>query len=56
MAEVLYASGLAEYIERRIQYWEDLKESVGADGSLRADGSTDITGILETALWTAVAG
>ncbi|RHZ57209.1 hypothetical protein CDV55_105785 [Aspergillus turcosus] len=53
---ILHASGLAEYIERKIQDWEDLKQSGGADGSLRPDGSRDITRILETALWTAVTG
>lgn len=56
VAEVLHASGLAEYIERKIRDWQDLKQSGGADGSLRQDGSTDISRILETALWTAVAG
>ncbi|GIK02897.1 hypothetical protein Aspvir_006960 [Aspergillus viridinutans] len=48
VAEILHASGLAEYIERKIQDWEDLKQSGGTDG--------DVTRILNTALWTAVAG
>ncbi|EAW22743.1 uncharacterized protein NFIA_014330 [Aspergillus fischeri NRRL 181] len=56
VAEILHASGLAEYIERKIQDWEDLKQSGGADGSFRPDGSTDVTRILNTALWTAFAG
>ncbi|GIJ83899.1 hypothetical protein Asppvi_002730 [Aspergillus pseudoviridinutans] len=56
VAEILHASGLAEYIERKIQDWEDLKQSGETDGALRPDGSTDITRILNTALWTAVAG
>ncbi|GFF84565.1 hypothetical protein IFM47457_06523 [Aspergillus lentulus] len=51
VAEILHASGLAEYIERKIQDWEDLKQSGGTDGALRPDGSTDVTRILNTALW-----
>ncbi|GFF27081.1 hypothetical protein IFM58399_01600 [Aspergillus lentulus] len=56
VAEILHASGLAEYIERKIQDWEDLKQSGGTDGALRPDGSTDVTRILNTALWSAVEG
>ncbi|PKX94237.1 uncharacterized protein P174DRAFT_460334 [Aspergillus novofumigatus IBT 16806] len=56
VAEILHASGLAQYIESKIQDWVDLKQSGGTDGSLRPDGSTDVTRILNTALWAAVAG
>lgn len=53
VAEILNASGMSGYIERKLRDWEDLKE-IADKGSLREDGATDITRILNTALWQRV--
>lgn len=55
VAEIIHAADLSHYIWEKIRDWRDLKKYSGTDGCLHADGSTDITGILNTALWPAVA-
>lgn len=54
IAEILNASGMAEFIERHLRDWEDIKGCAGS--SLKEDGTTDIGRILSTGLWERVGG
>ncbi|RHZ57211.1 hypothetical protein CDV55_105973 [Aspergillus turcosus] len=51
LAEIINATDLPYYIWGKMRDWRDLKKYGGTDGCLRPNGSTDITGILNTALW-----
>ncbi|OJD13515.1 hypothetical protein AJ78_06041 [Emergomyces pasteurianus Ep9510] len=55
IAEVLNASGIEEVIEKLTREWEDIK-IYGGHGSLDPLGRSDVSGILETALWQRVCG
>jgi hypothetical protein len=55
VAEIINAADLAWPIRSKIRDWRDLKKYGGTNGYLRRDGSTDITKILNTALWPAAA-
>jgi hypothetical protein len=54
IAEILNASGMSEFIDRKIRDWEILKGGSDAD-QLRPDGSTDVTRYLNAGLWQYVA-
>lgn len=55
IAEVLNASGMGEVIEKLIREWEDIK-IYESHGSLDPLGGSDVSRILETALWQRVCG
>ncbi|KKZ66660.1 hypothetical protein EMCG_00223 [[Emmonsia] crescens] len=55
IAEVLNASGMGEVIENLIREWEDIK-IYESHGSLDPLGRSDVSRILETALWQRVCG
>ncbi|KAG2022013.1 hypothetical protein GB937_004107 [Aspergillus fischeri] len=55
VAEIINAADLAPPIRNKIRDWRDLKKYGDTNGCLRSNGSTDITDILNTALWPAVA-
>ncbi|KAK2799929.1 hypothetical protein FQN50_008322 [Emmonsiellopsis sp. PD_5] len=50
IAEILNASGMGEVIEKLMREWEDVK-TYGGHGSLDPLGRSDVSRILETALW-----
>ncbi|RHZ67507.1 HNH endonuclease signature motif containing protein [Aspergillus thermomutatus] len=54
VAEILNASGMNEFIDRKIREWEDLKDGPDA-AQLRPDGSTDVARYLRAGLWDSVA-
>lgn len=49
MCEVFNASAMGETIERHIRDWEELKNSGRA--VVRENGTTDLAGLLDIALW-----
>ncbi|KAJ5950415.1 uncharacterized protein N7479_008828 [Penicillium vulpinum] len=49
MCEIFNASAMGQTIERRIREWEELKGSGYA--VIREDGTTDLGGLLDIALW-----
>jgi hypothetical protein len=55
LAEIINAADLPYYIWGKMQDWKDMKKYGETDGWLRSNGSTDITRILNAALWPAVA-
>ncbi|GIK02898.1 hypothetical protein Aspvir_006961 [Aspergillus viridinutans] len=55
VAEIINAADLVWPIRNKIRDWRDLEKYGDTNGCLRSDGSTDITDILNTALWPAVA-
>jgi hypothetical protein len=55
VAEIINGADLARPIGNKIRDWRDLRKYGDTNGCLRRDGSTDITDILNTALWPAVA-
>ncbi|KAL2825450.1 hypothetical protein BDW59DRAFT_161677 [Aspergillus cavernicola] len=55
LAEILNASAMGDYIDKKLKDWRDLKGSTGP-GHLSANGSTEITELLQVAFWESVAG
>jgi hypothetical protein len=55
VAEIIHAADLVGHIYEKIHDWRDMKKYGETNGCLCRDGSSNITKILNTALWPAVA-
>ncbi|OJJ45832.1 hypothetical protein ASPZODRAFT_69075 [Penicilliopsis zonata CBS 506.65] len=53
LAEILHASGMGEYIEKKMRDWDTIK--CGPESrQLSADGSTDVSRYLQAGLWNRI--